>query len=208
MNDNNQIKTITRYNSTAIVAIVVGAILLAIEISTMINQIKLSLFPFAVVMAIVFIVVTIVVLVIAISKLKVTLYEVQCPYCGNVTHIDTTKKHGDCEVCHCPIVIKDDKASKVIADIKEADNTQQEGNTMISCAKCKKQIPDDSIRCPYCGESQPFTWARNDIPKKPKVIEEKVEDNIDHLEAAIEEYVSVPEEVTTCVVKVELFPPP
>lgn len=184
MND-NQLKTVSRYNPTAIGTIFVGAVLLAIEISTLINQIKLSLFPLVVFMAIVFIVVTIIVLVIAIRKLKVTLYEVHCPYCGNVTHIDTTKKHGDCEVCHYPIIIKDNKASKVISDIKESDNCQQEGNIMIPCVKCKKQIPNDSIRCPHCGESQPFTWTRDDIPKKPKAQEEKVEDNINHLEAAI-----------------------
>ena len=121
MDNDNQLKIVTRYNSTSIGAIFVCATLLVIEISTLVNHIKLSLYPFVVFMAIVFMVVTIIVLGIALSKLKVTLYEVQCPYCGNITYIETTTKFADCIVCHRPIIISDNQVKKVSGYGKDAE---------------------------------------------------------------------------------------
>lgn len=52
-------------------------------------------------------------LVIAIKNLKISFYEITCPYCGKITYIRTNVEGADCETCNQRIIMVNGQPAKV-----------------------------------------------------------------------------------------------
>lgn len=128
-NENNKPKIVYRYNIKAIVTIV-GLLLTSMPlISNTVRNIESSnnkfydsitheiitpgFSPSSLIMDFILLFVIVIILIIAIKKLKISLYEIHCPYCGKITYIETGLEAADCEICGQRIYMKNGTLEKI-----------------------------------------------------------------------------------------------
>ncbi len=133
MKNEKNLKVVYKYNSK-IIASIVGLVLIALPmISHIISSIKSSQNKFYdyitnevitpgfsmsdFVGSIILLIVIIVVLIIALTKIKVSYYEIICPYCGKVVYIKTDDVAADCAICGQRIVMENGQPEKVNKEI-------------------------------------------------------------------------------------------
>ena len=113
--NNTNLKIIYRYNIKSIIGIVCLLLLALTIIPTIIRNINASHNKFydsttngiitpgfdqsSLIINIIFLIILIICIIIALKNLKLSYYEIICPYCGKVTYIRTNVEGADCEVC-------------------------------------------------------------------------------------------------------------
>lgn len=133
MENEKNLRVIYKYDSK-IIGGIVGLVLIAMPlISHIISCIKSSQNKFYdyithevitpgfsmsdLVGSIILLIIYLVVLIIAIKHIKISYYEIICPYCGKVTYIKTDATAADCPICEKRIVMENGEPQTINNEI-------------------------------------------------------------------------------------------